>query len=78
MTSEILRVSEDLFIDFVRRNVPGTFRGVEVLLLDVSVKMEIIDFLQPRLKQILRENITITSEKCVIGIMFILDRCSRE
>ena len=42
---------EDSFIDFIRRNVPGTFRGVGVLLLDVSVKMEIIDFLQPIIKQ---------------------------
>ena len=42
---------EDSFIDFVRRNVPGTFRGVGVLLLDISDKMEIIDFPQPRIKQ---------------------------
>ena len=42
---------EDSFIDSVRRNVPGTFKGVGVLLLDVSDKMEIIDFLQPRIKQ---------------------------
>ena len=42
---------EDSSIDFVRRNVPGTFRGVGVLLLDVSDKMEIIDFLQPRINQ---------------------------
>ena len=44
---------EDLFIDFVRRNVPGTFRGggAGVLLLDISDKMEIIDLLQPRIKQ---------------------------
>ena len=42
---------EDSFIDFVRRNVPGTFKGVGVLLLDVSDKMEIIDFLLPRIKQ---------------------------
>ena len=43
---------EDSFIDFVRRNVPGTFRGGEgVSLLDMSDKMEIIDFLQPRIKQ---------------------------
>ena len=42
---------EDSFINFVLRNVPGTFGGVEVLVLDVSVKMEIIDFLRPRIKQ---------------------------
>ena len=41
---------EDSFIDFVRGNVPGTFRGVGALLLDISDKMEIIDFLQPRIK----------------------------
>ena len=29
----------------------GTFSGLGVLLLDVSVKMEIIDFLQPRIEQ---------------------------
>ena len=55
---------EDLFIDFVQRNVTGTFRVVGVLLLDVSVKMEIIDFLQPRIRQKLRENIIITPERC--------------
>ena len=55
-------IGEDSFIDFVRRNVPGTFRGVRVLLLDFSVKMEIIDFLQQKIKQKLRENI-ITHEK---------------
>ena len=38
------------------------------LLLDVSVEMEIIDFLQPRIKQKLRETTIITPEKCVIGI----------
>ena len=43
------------------------------MLLDVSVKMEIIDFLQPRIKQELPENIIITPKKCVKGIMFILD-----
>ena len=42
---------EDSFIDFVWRNVSGTFRGVGILLLDVSVKMEIIDLLLPRIKQ---------------------------
>ena len=42
---------EDSFIDFVQRNVSGTFRGVGVLLLDVSVKMKFIDFLQSRIKQ---------------------------
>ena len=62
---------KDSFIDFVRRNVPGTFRGVGVLLLDVSVKIEIIDFLQPRIKQKLRENIIITPAKCVIGIDYV-------
>ena len=38
-------------MNFVWRNVPGTFRGVGVLFLDVSAKTEIIDFLQPRIKQ---------------------------
>ena len=42
--------------------------GVGLLLLDVSVKLEIIDFLQPRIKQKLREYIIITPEKCIIGI----------
>ena len=42
---------EDSFIDFVRRNVSGMFRGLQVLLLDVSVKVEFIDFIQPRIKQ---------------------------
>ena len=61
---------EDSFIDFVRRNVPGTFGGGgRVLLLDVSVKMEIIDFLQPRIKQELRENIIVTPKKCVTGYL---------
>ena len=32
-------IREDSFIDFVWRNVPGTFKGEGVLLLDVSVKM---------------------------------------
>ena len=40
----ILFFREDSFIDFVRRNVPETFRGVGVLLLDVFVKIEVIDF----------------------------------
>ena len=66
-----LFLREDSFIDFVRRNVPGTFRRVGVLLFDVSVKMEIIDFLQPRIKQKLLENIIITPEKCVIGIDYV-------
>ena len=57
--------------DFVPRNVARTFRGVGVLLLDVSVKMGIIDFLQPRIKQKLRENIIITPEKCVKDIDYI-------
>ena len=50
----------DSYIDFVWRNIPGTFMGVVVLLLDVSVKMEIIDFPQPRIKQ-----------KLVIGIDYV-------
>ena len=58
-------VREDSFSDSVQRNVPGTFRGVGVLFLDVSVKIEIIDFLQPRIKQKLQENIIIIPEKCV-------------
>ena len=58
-------------IDFGRRNVFETFRGVRVLLLDVSLKLEIIDFLQPRIKQKLRENIIITPEKCVIVIDYV-------
>ena len=66
----IILIREDSFIDFVWRNVPGTFRGVGVLSLDVSVKIEIIDFLQPRIKQKLRENI-ITPEKCVKGIDYV-------
>ena len=49
-----------------------------VLLLDFPVKMEIIDFPQPRIEQKLRENIIITPDKCLIGIMFILVRRSRE
>ena len=74
--TEVLKqnqLREDSFIDFVRRNVPGTFGGggVGVLLLDVSVKMEIIDFLQPRIKQKLRENIIITPEKCVKCIDYV-------
>ena len=43
---------EDSFVDFVRRNVSGTFRKVGVLLLDVPVKMEFIDFLQARIKTV--------------------------
>ena len=39
-------------------------------MLDVSVKMEITDFLQPIIKQKLQENI-ITPEKCVIGIGYV-------
>ena len=45
--------------------------GVGVLLLDVSVKLEIIDFLQPRIKRKLREYIIIIPEKCVIGIEYV-------
>ena len=41
------------------------------LLLDVSVKMEIIDFFQPRIKQKLRENIIITPKKCVTSIDYV-------
>ena len=37
--------------------------GGGVLLLDVSFKMEIIDFLQPKIKENLCENITLTPEK---------------
>ena len=48
-----LALREDSFLDFFWRNVSGTFRGAGVLLLDVSVKMEIIDVLLPRIKQIL-------------------------
>ena len=33
--------------------------------------MEFIDFLQPRIKQKLRQNIIITPQKCVIGIDYI-------
>ena len=44
---------------------------VGILLLDVSVKMEITDFLQPIIKQRLQENIIITPEKCVIGIGYV-------
>ena len=47
-------------------------------MLDVSVKLEIIDFLQPRIKQKLLENIIITPEKCVIVIMFNLDPPAHE
>ena len=47
-----------------------TFRGVGVLLLEVSDKMEIMDFLQPRIKQSCK-NIIITLEKCVIGIDYV-------
>ena len=58
-------------VDFVLRKVPGTFGGVGHLLLDVSVKLEIIDFLQPRIKQKLLEYIIITLEKCVMGIDYV-------
>ena len=63
-----LALREDSFIDFVQRNVSGTFREVGVLLLDVSVKMEIIDFLLPRIKQKLFQNIITTPQKFLIGI----------
>ena len=46
-------------------------RGGGVLLLDVSIKMEIIVFLQPRVKKKLRENIIITPEKCLIGVDYV-------
>ena len=46
------------------------------MLLDFPVKMEIIDFPQPRIKQKLRENIIITPDKCVIGIDYV-HPCSR-
>ena len=47
-------------------------RGIRVLLLDVSVKMEIIDFLHPRTEQKLRENIiSYAPEKCAIGIDYV-------
>ena len=53
--------------------------GVGVLLLDLSVKMEIIDFLQPKIKEKLCENIILTPEKCVIVIFMLnLHRRSRE
>ena len=67
------KLPEDSFIDFVSRNIPGTFRGMGILLLDVSVKMEIIDLLQPRIKQKLQENIiiTCTPEKCIIGVDYV-------
>ena len=66
-----LALRKDSFIDFVRRNVSGTFREVGVLLLDVSVKMEIIDFLLPRIKQKLLKNITITPQKNMIGTDYV-------
>ena len=50
-TPQRLQVGEDSFIDFIWRSVPGTSERVGVLLLDVSVKMEIINFVQPRIKQ---------------------------
>ena len=58
-------VREYSFSDFVQRNVPGTFRGGRGLFLDVSVKIEIIDFLQPKIKQKLQENIITEPEKYV-------------
>ena len=66
-----LALREDSFIDFVRRNVSGTFRGVGVLLLDVSVKIEIIDFLLQRIKQKLLKNIIITPQTFPIGIDYV-------
>ena len=42
------------------------------MLLDVSVKMKIIDFLQPSIKQKLQENIIITPKKVAIGIDCVL------
>ena len=44
--------------------------GLGVLLLDVSIKMEIIDFPLPKIKQKLPENI-ITPKKCVIRIGYV-------
>ena len=74
-----MALREDPFIDFVRRNVPGTFRGVGVLLLDIFVKIEITDFLLPRIKQKLLQNIIITPQKFLIGIDYVqpLSRCMR-
>ena len=66
-----LALREDSIIDFVLRNVSGTFRWVGVLLLDVSVETEIIDFLLLLNKQNLLENITITPKKCVLGIDYV-------
>ena len=42
---------EYLFIDFVWRNVSGMFRGVRVLFIDISVNLEIKDFIQLRIQQ---------------------------
>ena len=41
------------------------------LLLDVAVKMEIMDFLMPWIKQKLFKNIIIIPQKCVIGIDYV-------
>ena len=49
----------------------GGGRWIGVLLLDVSVKMEIIDFLLPQTKQKLFKNIIITPQKCVKGIDYV-------
>ena len=62
-----MNTREDSLPIFFQRNFPGTFRG-GVLLLDVSVKMGIIDFLQPRIKQKLGENIIVIPQNT--GIIF--------
>ena len=61
---------EDSFVEFVQRNVSG-HSGGRGLLLDVSVKMENIDFLLPRIKQKLLKNIIITPQKFLIGIDYV-------
>ena len=69
---------EDSFIDFVRRNVSEAFfffffwgGGIGLLLLDVFVKMEIIDFLLPQIKQKQFKNIIIAPQKFIIGIDYV-------
>ena len=41
---------EHSFVDFVQTNVPGTFGEVGILLVDVSVQVGIIHFLQASIK----------------------------